>query len=72
MYFASIMPANLDLVFGEIDPARRISAIRGIYAERGVPRAGSTVADAENGRMLAIANPDGAADVIPKASEALK
>ena len=71
MYFASIMPANLDLVLGEIDPARRISAIRDTYTERGVLRAGSTVADAENGRMLAIANPDEVADVIPKASEAL-
>jgi hypothetical protein len=33
MDFATIMQANLDLVFGERDPARRISMIRSIYDE---------------------------------------
>lgn len=33
MDFATIMQANLDLVFGERDPARRMSAIRKIYDE---------------------------------------
>jgi hypothetical protein len=33
MDYATIMQANLDLVFGERDPARRISAIRMIYDE---------------------------------------
>jgi len=33
MDFETLMQANLDLVFGERDPVRRISAIRKIYAE---------------------------------------
>lgn len=34
MDFATIMQANLDLVFGERDPERRLSAIRKIYGEK--------------------------------------
>lgn len=33
MDFETLMQANLDLVFGEHDPARRIAAIRKIYLE---------------------------------------
>lgn len=33
MDFEKLMQANLDRVFGERDPARRIVAIRGLYAE---------------------------------------
>ena len=33
MDFETLMQANLDLVFGERDPARRISAIRNLYDE---------------------------------------
>jgi len=33
MDFETLMQANLDLVFGERDPARRIAAIRKIYDE---------------------------------------
>jgi SnoaL-like domain len=33
MDFATIMQANLDLVFGERDPAKRLSVIREIYHE---------------------------------------
>lgn len=36
MDYETIMQANLDLVFSERDPARRISAIREIYAENAV------------------------------------
>lgn len=34
MNFATIMQANLDLVFGERDPERRLSAIRKIYDQQ--------------------------------------
>jgi hypothetical protein len=33
MDFEKLMQANLDLVFGERDPTRRIAAIREIYSE---------------------------------------
>ncbi len=33
MDFEKLMQANLDLVFGEGDPTRRIAAIRNIYHE---------------------------------------
>lgn len=33
MDFETLMQANLDLVFGERDPGRRIAAIRNVYAE---------------------------------------
>ncbi|WP_268890777.1 hypothetical protein [Mesorhizobium xinjiangense] len=33
MDFEKLMQANLDLVFGERDPTRRIAAIRTIYHE---------------------------------------
>lgn len=36
MDFETIMQANLDLVFGERDPERRISAIQRIYDENAV------------------------------------
>lgn len=36
MDFETLLQANLDLVFGERDPARRISAIREIYDENAV------------------------------------
>lgn len=36
MDYAKIMHANLERVFGEQDPARRIEAIREIYAEDAV------------------------------------
>lgn len=36
MDFETLMQANLDLVFGERDPKRRMSAIRKIYDENAV------------------------------------